>query len=106
MLSEKDKIIAKQFKEKLIELTPLVRVLVYGSRARGDSSPDSDMDIYIEIPRLTQKMRRNISELAWEVGYENGIIISTFVVTLFDIEEGPVGANPLVRVVNTEGIPI
>ena len=106
MLSQNDQSIAKQLKEKLQEITPLENLVVYGSRARGDSSPDSDMDVYIEVPRITPDLRRSISELAWEVGFKNSIIISTFVVTSFDIREGPVGANPLVKAVKSEGIPV
>jgi predicted nucleotidyltransferase len=106
MLSQNDQSIAKQLKEKLQEITPLENLVVYGSRARGDSSPDSDMDVYIEVPRITPDLRRSISELAWEVGFKNSIIISTFVVTPIDIREGPAGANPLVKAVKSEGIPV
>jgi len=106
MLSKNDQSIAKQLKEKLQKITPIENLVVYGSRARGDSSPDSDLDIYIEVPRITPELRRNISEFAWEVGFKNSIIISTFVVTPIDIREGPIGANPLVKAVKSEGIPV
>ena len=105
MLSKNDRRIAVQFKQKLQKITPLDSIVVYGSRARGDSAPESDLDVYIEVPGITAELRRRISEVAWEVGFSNDIIISTFVVTPYDISEGLIGANPLVKAVEKEGNP-
>lgn len=104
MLSPNDQDVAQDLKQKLLEITPLLNLVVYGSRARGEALLDSDMDIFLEVPTVNPDIRRRISEAAWEVGFENDIVISTFVVTPRDIREGPVGANPLVKAVKTEGV--
>ena len=47
-----------------------------------------------------------IHDLAWEVGFEHGCVISTFVVTEAQIREGAIGASPLLAKVLTEGIKV
>lgn len=106
MLASKDLQIVRQLKRSLQEITPVLNLVVYGSRTRGDAAPDSDLDVYIEVPVIAPELRRSISEVAWEVGFENDRVISTFVVTPDDLQTGPVGANPLVKTVATEGIPV
>jgi predicted nucleotidyltransferase len=104
MINAQDKRIAQLFKTRLSKLTPLVRLLVYGSRARGNAHPDSDLDIFIETPSVTPELRHKISELAWEIGFEHNIVISTFVVTSKGINESPIGANPILKAIVNEGI--
>ncbi|MBN1900087.1 nucleotidyltransferase domain-containing protein [Candidatus Sumerlaeota bacterium] len=106
MLTKLDREIAEEFKKSLENKFNLIDIRVYGSRARGEFSEDSDMDIFIEVDQITPETRKLISEIAWEVGYRRNRIISTFVATPLQIEEGPLGAHPIIFQIEREGVPI
>lgn len=104
MMKANDMRIARKFKHRLQVLSPVKRLVVYGSRARGDAAEDSDMDIFIELARLTPELRRQISDIAWEIGFDEGVVISTFVATSQAIMNSPLAANPLLKSIEAEGI--
>ncbi|MCL4297504.1 MAG: nucleotidyltransferase domain-containing protein [Anaerolineae bacterium] len=104
MLTEKDRQIAQEFQRRLEIVVATLDLRVFGSRARGNAAPDSDLDIFIEVETLTPELRQQISEIAWEVGFEFDRVISTIVATRDQLEHGAMGANPLVLNIEREGV--
>ena len=58
------------------------RMTLFGSRARGDAEPDSDMDILLEldVDRLAFDDKRRLRRIATEASIVSGIIVSLLAV--------------------------
>jgi predicted nucleotidyltransferase len=76
MLTDSDWQLAERLKHALIEHNiSLYKAIVFGSRARGDAQPDSDLDVLVLVEHVTPTIRKIISHCAWEVGFEAGVLI-------------------------------
>ena len=91
---------------QIAAVMPVLRLSVFGSRARGDSTAGSDLDVFLVVSHVDANLREKISEVAWEVGFENDVVLSTFVVTAEQLERGPMGVSPIIRQIAKEGVPL
>ncbi len=106
-MKELEKTILDKMKDLLISQVSLYRMILFGSRARGDAQPDSDMDVLVVVDgQCTPEIRYLVSECAWEAGFEHGIVISTVVYSREEWENGPERHSLLALAVNQEGIPL
>ena len=79
-------------------------VVLFGSRARGDAEPDSDMDVLVVVDDLTEDMEDYISECAWEAGFERGIVLVPVVFSRNEWEKGPERYSLLAEAIKSEGV--
>jgi predicted nucleotidyltransferase len=78
-LVDKERQAATEFVDRLHQEFDgqIVSVLLFGSRARGEAKPDSDMDVLVVTSDVSPKTRRAIRYLAVEIWLKYGIYLST-----------------------------
>lgn len=99
--------ILEAFKSLVKRKISLHRLILFGSHARGDAQPDSDVDLLVVVEEEdVVRARQVVSECAWEAGFGSGVILSPVVFTRYDWEEGPERLSLLAKAVAEEGIPV
>jgi len=102
-----EKQVLGRLKRLLAKRVTLNRLILFGSRARGDADPDSDMDVLVVVEGPgEEEIRDYISECAWEAGYREGIVVVPVVFTRDEWENGPERSSLLAQAVAAEGVPL
>ena len=79
-MKDKTKHISRLIRQYVSELEPSAEVILYGSRARGDESKDSDWDILILTDHDTGiEKERKIRNRLYDLEIESGESFSVFV---------------------------
>lgn len=69
--------LAKEVRKRLMNaLGQPVEVIMFGSQARGDATKESDIDLLVILPSISNDMLNLTSDIAWEVGFDAGRVIS------------------------------
>jgi predicted nucleotidyltransferase len=73
--------IAQEFKRRALQAMPrrVAKIVLYGSRARGDAREDSDWDVAVFIKgRPTSKDRSILSHISFDLMMETGAHVQAF----------------------------
>lgn len=104
MLAAKDKKVLDQFAALVRKRFSDARVWAFGSRTTGESTASSDLDVCVVLDRLDDEIDRTIMDVAWQVGFENDVVISTVTYSRAEFEAGPCSESPLVKNVIHAGV--
>jgi predicted nucleotidyltransferase len=105
MMSARDRHIFESFAARIRERFPTAQVWAFGSRARGDATRESDLDICVVVEDLKHEDRQIIRHVGWEVGFKHDTIICTVIYGKDAFKQGPCSESPLGRNILREGIP-
>jgi predicted nucleotidyltransferase len=101
---ERDKDVLATFARCIRERFASARVWAFGSRARATAFPESDLDVCVVLEHLDDASDSAVMEIAWQVGFDNDVVISTVTYSRQEFEQGPLSESPLVQIVLREGI--
>ena len=104
MMADRDRQILELFAARVRERFPDADVWAFGSRARGDATWESDLDVCVVDSDLTHAHHYTIGDIAWEIGFEHGLVIIPICFTREEFERGPMSASTLVANILREGI--
>ena len=103
-MTQKDRRILKEFARRVRSRFPEARIWAFGSRARGNAAPDSDLDVCIVVDRLDEADDREIISAAWEVGFADDVVISTITFSREEFTTGPLTQSPIVQSIRRDGV--
>ncbi|MBI4594748.1 MAG: nucleotidyltransferase domain-containing protein [Candidatus Tectomicrobia bacterium] len=104
-MNKVDEEILDKFKSLLLRKVQLHRLILFGSRSRGNADRYSDMDVVVILEDSPdENAKNNISDCAWEAGFEHGIVIVPVVFSRNEWESGPERYSLLAQSVEAEGI--
>jgi predicted nucleotidyltransferase len=103
MITAQEKKVLMELKQRLLSLSDIVELKLFGSRARENYDPQSDYDILIVVPELSSELKDNIREVIWEVGFANDMFISSLIVSKHEWYESPLRVSPIKSAIEEEG---
>lgn len=104
-MDKKIKQVLEELKKTIMQKYDLQDFRIFGSTARNDRKNESDIDVYIRIPKLNRKIEENLFDLAYEIELKYDCVIDLFI---FDnsVQKGINNSIPVYQNILKEGLAI
>jgi uncharacterized protein len=96
-----------RLKEVLTRDFSLAKLILYGSKSRGDSDRESDIDLLVILAlRPDWRTKRRIYRLCFEVGLEHDVLLQPVIFSESDYASARFRITPLLQNVAAEGVEV
>jgi len=71
--------IVTELKQRVTAKYPVLEMRVFGSVARGEDTPDSDIDIFVRLPTVTRHIEEDLFDTAYEIELKYNCLIDMII---------------------------
>ena len=103
-MNPRDTEVLRQFAAEVRRRFPTAQIWAFGSRVHGQAREGSDFDVCVVVDDLDEAADAAIMRIAWRVGFDHDLLITTVTYSKDEFERGPVAASPLVLSIRREGV--
>jgi predicted nucleotidyltransferase len=107
-LSVSEKHIVEEFKRQVEQRFPgeLIRVVLFGSKVRGDATRESDVDVLVVIHSEGWRLGDQIRSLGYALELEHDVVLSIQVMSERHFEELRLLGSQFYKAVEREGVSV
>jgi predicted nucleotidyltransferase len=80
------------------------KVLIYGSKARGDAGPDSDLDVLVIVTDEAESLKRPVRRVGYLLAAATDVVPSIMAYTRREWEQRKESGSPFRRNVERDGV--
>jgi len=106
MVQIPDNPLIKAFKRRVEERFPgeLIRLILFGSQARGEATSESDVDLLVVTRSDSWRLGDEIRSVGYALELEHGVVLSIQVISLAHYERLRVSGTQFFHVLEREGV--
>ncbi len=105
-LTQREKDIIQQFKSEVVKRYPedVISLIVFGSKARGDASEESDIDILVVTKSDNWRIGDQIRDIGYDLELKHNLVLSIQVVSQSHINHLKKIRSQFMRNIERDGI--
>jgi predicted nucleotidyltransferase len=96
----------QKLKDALVRDFHLVELRLFGSKARGDSDAESDIDVLVVLEDYDWDTRMAVVDLCTDISIDNGVLLTPVLYSRAEYDSGLTKVTPFYQEVAREGVPI